>query len=120
MGKKHKKKHKHKKGKKKKKKEKEVYNHWKQPFRSNFDDLIEKMIETSSRIGRMRIAGKIRGHPSTESCKDVTCQVCAMRDCPYKEPLHYHQDGCPACYWHRYTPEQQIIRDRAKSEGVNV
>ena len=22
----------------------------------------------------------------------------AIADCPYDEPLHYHHDGCPACY----------------------
>ena len=28
---------------------------------------------------------------------DETCIACAMRDCPRREPLHYHHDGCPAC-----------------------
>ena len=22
----------------------------------------------------------------------------AIMDCPYGEPLHYHHDGCPACF----------------------
>ena len=22
----------------------------------------------------------------------------AIADCPHDEPLHYHHDGCPACY----------------------
>lgn len=31
-------------------------------------------------------------------CCDEDCQACSVRDCPYDEPLHYHHDGCPACY----------------------
>jgi len=26
------------------------------------------------------------------------CIICGWRDCPHKEPLHYHHDGCPACF----------------------
>jgi hypothetical protein len=36
------------------------------------------------------------------TCKDGDgeCGACAVRDCPHKEPLHYHHDGCPACWAH--------------------
>ena len=30
---------------------------------------------------------------------DGECMACGMRDCPHSEPLHYHHDGCPACYF---------------------
>ena len=23
----------------------------------------------------------------------------AMYDCPHSEPLHFHHDGCPSCYF---------------------
>ena len=29
---------------------------------------------------------------------DGECMFCAIRDCPFDEPFHYHHDGCPACY----------------------
>lgn len=28
---------------------------------------------------------------------DGECLACGMRDCPHKEPFHYHHDGCPEC-----------------------
>jgi hypothetical protein len=34
-------------------------------------------------------------HP--HACREPECYLCAMRDCPYHEPFHYHQNGCPAC-----------------------
>lgn len=36
-------------------------------------------------------------HPPTDECPDPECMVCAVRDCPDQEPLHYHHDGCPCC-----------------------
>lgn len=36
-------------------------------------------------------------HPPTAECPDAECDVCAFRDCPHRETLHYHHDGCPAC-----------------------
>jgi hypothetical protein len=33
-----------------------------------------------------------------EPCDGDECINCGERDCPHKEPLHYHHDGCPACY----------------------
>jgi hypothetical protein len=38
------------------------------------------------------------GHYNTKNCKVDECPVCAMIDCPHGEPMHYHHDGCPACY----------------------
>jgi hypothetical protein len=42
---------------------------------------------------------QIPTHPPTDECPDLECCVCGMRDCPHEEPLHYHHDGCPACYF---------------------
>jgi hypothetical protein len=33
-----------------------------------------------------------------EPCERDECTLCSMRDCPRHEPLHYHHDGCPACF----------------------
>jgi hypothetical protein len=39
-------------------------------------------------------------HLPTGSCLDAECTLCAIRDCRFLEPLHYHHDGCPSCYFH--------------------
>ena len=31
------------------------------------------------------------------TCPVDECMVCSVRDCPFREPLHYHHDSCPAC-----------------------
>lgn len=31
------------------------------------------------------------------TCPVEECMACGLRDCPHREPLHYHHDGCPAC-----------------------
>ena len=34
----------------------------------------------------------------TIDCKDkMTCQLCAVQDCPSMELSHYHPNGCPVC-----------------------
>jgi len=37
-------------------------------------------------------------HPATDICPLAECAECSVRDCPHQEPLHYHHDGCPACW----------------------
>lgn len=37
-------------------------------------------------------------HDDNVSCTDSSCYACAQRACPRHEPLHYHHDGCPACW----------------------
>lgn len=27
----------------------------------------------------------------------VECIACGYKDCPFSEPLHYQQSGCPCC-----------------------
>ncbi|KKN67005.1 hypothetical protein LCGC14_0465590 [marine sediment metagenome] len=39
---------------------------------------------------------RLKTHP--KDCEEDECIICGYRDCQYKEPLHYHHDGCPACY----------------------
>lgn len=34
---------------------------------------------------------------NAETCPVGECSMCAVRDCPSAEPLHYHHDGCPVC-----------------------
>lgn len=36
-------------------------------------------------------------HLPTNLCDDMECEECSKRDCPHKDPLHYHHDGCPSC-----------------------
>ena len=33
-----------------------------------------------------------------KDCDDAECIYCGILICPYSEPLHFHHDGCPACY----------------------
>lgn len=42
-------------------------------------------------------ARQVEGHPAAEACEADECMVCSWRDCPHREPLHYHHDGCPCC-----------------------
>lgn len=46
------------------------------------------------------LKARLVGHPSQADCKDGECMVCAIRPgvCEFTEPLHFHHDGCPACY----------------------
>ena len=45
----------------------------------------------------------LRGKDYEHTCGDENlrdddeCLACGERDCPFKEPLHYHHDGCPQC-----------------------
>lgn len=34
---------------------------------------------------------------SARTCQEPECLSCGVRECPFSEPLHYHQDGCPCC-----------------------
>lgn len=39
-------------------------------------------------------------------CPDAECYECGRIICPYKEPLHFHHDGCPACA----EPDKEILK----------
>lgn len=39
----------------------------------------------------------INDHPTTNVCPDQECELCSIRDCPFKNAFHYHHDGCPYC-----------------------
>lgn len=34
--------------------------------------------------------------PCDPPCDREYCGGCAMAECPHREPLHRHHDGCPA------------------------
>lgn len=70
---------------------------------------IEHMIDSSTMLDKIK--AQIADHPAEEDCPDPECHVCGARKCPYGEPMHYHKDGCPACYWYVYTPEQRKMDD---------
>jgi|WetSurMetagenome_2_1015567.scaffolds.fasta_scaffold42505_10 hypothetical protein len=43
---------------------------------------------------------EVKNHPKLKDCElgeAGECIICGYRDCPFKEPFHYHHDGCPAC-----------------------
>ena len=54
----------------------------------------------------IKLARKILGYECDDAkeckgpfdCRIDECFICGIRDCPSNEPLHYHHDGCPACY----------------------
>jgi hypothetical protein len=50
-----------------------------------------------SSVSQESLESQIPGHPAIEECLDRECMICSVRDCPHKEPLHYHHDGCPCC-----------------------
>lgn len=54
-------------------------------------------------------------HDDQLSCTESSCYACAQRACPHHEPLHYHHDGCPAC-WNE-EQHQQATKQRAE-EGI--
>ncbi len=46
-----------------------------------------------------QIYAEMAEHPTPDDCPDPECHVCSVRACPHKEPLHFHHDDCPACYY---------------------
>lgn len=49
-------------------------------------------------------------HPPKTECKTYECKECAVRDCPLKDSMHYHHDGCPSCFVpHRDLGGPQLI-----------
>lgn len=55
------------------------------PFLSPFYDMMDHLMEDSM------------DHPPTQTCDDMECMICSVRDCPQNDPMHYHHDGCPSC-----------------------
>lgn len=69
------------------------------------------------------IRARVPGHPAAydptdrASCQDDECLVCGLRDCPHGEPLHYHHDGCPAC-WLDPTPLDAAARRQILTDAI--
>lgn len=59
---------------------------------------------------RRQVHAELPSHPPTDVCEEPECLVCAFRDCPYQEPLHYHHDGCPACWAHEQADREAELR----------
>lgn len=32
-----------------------------------------------------------------DTCRDMECSACSIRECPHEDPMHFHHDGCPSC-----------------------
>jgi hypothetical protein len=46
-------------------------------------------------------------HETWLDSAEVECVFCGADYCPYGEPLHWHHDGCPACYdAHKRQPDK--------------
>jgi len=43
----------------------------------------------------------------------------AMYACKYREPLHYHHDGCPSCYNYPYNTEFGDGRTEEEMERID-
>lgn len=43
------------------------------------------------------------------ACGDPECLVCGIVACPHREPLHFHHDGCPACYLDERSLSLQVV-----------
>lgn len=39
-------------------------------------------------------------------CPEGECEVCGTIICKYKDPMHFHHDGCPSCWQDETTPDQ--------------
>jgi hypothetical protein len=50
-------------------------------------------VVSATRIDDLEDGGS--GH--SKECVDDECALCALRDCPFRDPRHYGRDGCPAC-----------------------
>jgi hypothetical protein len=57
----------------------------------------EALAELELIIGVRYDSNSCTGHADT--CPVEECMLCSVRDCPGQEPLHYHHDGCPYCYY---------------------
>jgi hypothetical protein len=66
---------------------------------------------------------KAKAHLPTDQCPDQECLICGVRDCPHGEPLHYHHDGCPACYFDeefpKHSEEELDEMEREMEEWAN-
>jgi len=56
-------------------------------------------------------------HTSDNKCEGPECSVCAEIICPEKSCMHFHHDGCPACYQDS-PPDQPETREA--SEGAKT
>ena len=48
---------------------------------------------------------------------DDECLACGARDCPAKEPLHWHHDGCPVCSFEDLNKSRVDARERWTEEA---
>jgi hypothetical protein len=69
------------------------------------------------------LTGKMFKACAYDSVCDAECCGCGIRDCPYKEELHYHHDGCPSCYSAmKACPSKDVlhfVEDGCPSCGLN-
>jgi len=70
--------------------------------------VVENAIELAFKECDARMFDRIVLHPSADECDIDECWICAIRDCPYHEPLHYHHDGCPSCFGDDYALMKRI------------
>lgn len=61
--------------------------------------------ELHKRIAAAKTAGTLTDELLNECTADFgECIVCGSIVCPHGEPLHFHHDGCPACYFDEVKP----------------
>lgn len=50
---------------------------------------------------------------------DGECMTCSNIVCPFGEPLHFHHDGCPACWLSRQASSVPNATDSSNATGVS-
>jgi hypothetical protein len=62
-------------------------------------DLTPEFVARHERIEAAKKSGELTDELLNE-CTDCECIACGVIVimCPHGEPLHFHHDGCPACY----------------------
>lgn len=48
-------------------------------------------------------------------CNDAECEECSKLICPFKDPLHFHHDGCPSCH---NVPKEHINKEFEISKSI--
>lgn len=61
-----------------------------------------------------KVAMFLEQHPPAVRCGVNECELCAWRDCPHSEVLHYHHDGCPACSQDDIESASEAVRTGAR------
>ena len=66
----------------------------------DFDELERERDEARAEVATLKTILSVRDRQIEqflEHCQIPECEWCGEIICPWREPLHFHHDGCPAC-----------------------